>query len=62
VDWQFHERWSAFLGYRLLVATGIGLADHQLTPYVVDIPELADIDTNGTLILHGAFAGLTCRF
>jgi hypothetical protein len=62
LDWRFHERWTAFLGYRLLVATGIGLADHQFTPYVVDVPELAHIDDNGTLILHGAFAGLRCNF
>lgn len=62
MDWRFHPQWSAFLGYRLLVATGIGLSDHQFTHYVVDIPELAHIDDNGTLILHGAFAGLKYNF
>lgn len=62
MDWQFHQQWTAFLGYRVLIATGIGLSDHQITHYVVDIPELADIDDNGTLILHGAFAGLKYNF
>ncbi|NLX95907.1 MAG: BBP7 family outer membrane beta-barrel protein [Rhodopirellula sp.] len=62
VEWSFHPQWSAFIGYRVLVATGIGLSDHQFTPYVVDIPELADIDHNGTLVLHGAFAGLSYQF
>ena len=62
VDWQFHSRWSAFAGYRVMVATGIGLADNQFPPYVVDIPEIADIDYNGELVLHGAFAGVTYTF
>lgn len=62
VDWQVARRWSLYLGYRLIFATGIALADHQIPTYVVDIPEIADIDTNGDLVLHGAFAGLTLRF
>ncbi|WP_460165443.1 BBP7 family outer membrane beta-barrel protein [Thermostilla marina] len=59
VDWQMTPRWSAFVGYRVVVATGIALADNQFPPYVVDIPEIADIDTNGELVLHGGVAGLT---
>jgi len=62
VEWQFAPRWSAFAGYRVIAATGIGLADNQIPPYVVDIPELAAIDRNGQLVLHGAFAGLAFRF
>lgn len=62
LDWQMSSQWSAFVGYRVLVATGIALADNQFPPYVVDIPEIADIDYNGELILHGGFAGLTYRF
>jgi hypothetical protein len=50
------------LGYRVLAATGIGLADNQIPPYLNDIPTIQDIDRNGSLILHGAFAGLTYRF
>lgn len=62
VDWQFATNWSVRVGYRVLAATGIGLADNQVPPYIVDIPEIADIDTNGHLILHGAFVGLTYNF
>lgn len=62
LDWQVAPHWSIFLGYRVIFATGIALADNQVPPYVVDIPEIADIDTNGDLILHGAFAGVTLRF
>jgi len=62
LEWQFSLRWSAMVGYRLTLATGMGLADHQIPPYVVDTPELADIDYNGYLLLHGGFVGVTYRF
>ncbi len=62
LDWQFAPRWSLRGGYRVIAATGIGLADHQIPPYLVDIPEIAAIDTNGDLVVHGAFAGLTFNF
>lgn len=62
LDWQFCNRWSARVGYRVLFVSGIGLAEEQITPYAVDIPEIAHIDHNATLILHGAFAGLTYNF
>ncbi len=62
LDWNFAPRWTAFLGYRAVWATGIGLADNQYLPYVVDIPGHRHIETNGELVLHGAFAGLTFCF
>jgi hypothetical protein len=62
LDWQFSQRWSARIGYRVIAATGIGLADNQIPSYIVDIPEISRIDTNGHLILHGAFAGVTYNF
>jgi hypothetical protein len=62
VEWFFARRWSARIGYRVLAISGIGLADNQIPPYIVDIPAIADIDTNGDLILHGAFATLTFNF
>ena len=62
VDWRFARRWSVRGGYRAVVATGIALADEQIPPYIVDIPELARIDHNANLILHGAFVGVTYNF
>jgi hypothetical protein len=62
LDWQFARQWSARVGYRVVAATGIGLADNQLPQYMVDIPEIANIDHNGQLILHGAFMGITYNF
>ncbi len=62
LEWHVAQNWSVSLGYRVIFATGIALADNQIPTYVVDIPEIADIDTNGDLVLHGAFAGVTVRF
>jgi hypothetical protein len=62
LDWQFHPRWTGTIGYRATFATGMALADHQIPFYPGDTPELADVDTNGYLLLHGGFAGLTYRF
>jgi hypothetical protein len=62
LDWQFHPQWRAFVGYRLIAATGVGLADHQFITYVVDLPEYERIKSNGNLLLHGGFAGLEFRF
>ena len=62
IDWQITRQLSACVGYRVVAATGMGLADNQIPPYLNDIPSIQDIDTNGHLILHGAFAGLTYCF
>lgn len=62
LDWQCSQRWSARIGYRVLFISGIGLAEEQVPHYIVDIPEIAAIDHNATLILHGAFAGLTYNY
>ncbi|MBN2474212.1 MAG: hypothetical protein JXB62_06375 [Pirellulales bacterium] len=62
LDWQIAPQWTLRAGYRVVLATGIGLADNQIPPYIVDIPELASIDHNGDLILHGATLGVTYNF
>ncbi|NQT14658.1 MAG: hypothetical protein HQ582_18015 [Planctomycetes bacterium] len=62
LEWQFHPKWCAHLGYRATIVTGIGLADHQIPNLVVDTPLVADIDHNAQLILHGGYGGLTYRF
>jgi hypothetical protein len=62
LDWQITQNLSARFGYRLVAATGIGLADNQIPPYLYDVPAIQDIDRNGNLLLHGAFAGVTYCF
>lgn len=62
LEWKFLQNWSARVGYRVVVATGIALADNQIPHFIVDIPEIAAIDRNGELVLHGAFAGVAYNF
>jgi len=62
IEWQLSHNWSIYGGYRVIAISGIGLSDNQIPQYIVDIPEIADIDTNGSLVLQGAFAGLRYRF
>lgn len=62
VSWQFHPQWSASLGYRVLFATNMGLADNQLPHYISGLPELQSINDNGELLLHGAFTSLSYSF
>lgn len=62
VEWRFAKNWTAAIGYRAIVATGMGLADNQFPAYLVDLPEVGHIDHNGHLILHGGFASLTINF
>jgi len=60
--WQFAPRWSARIGYHLLVLAGVALADEQLQTSLGHIDELGDIDTNGELIMHGASAGVMYNY
>lgn len=62
VDWQFARNWSARVGYRVVALTGMGLADDQFPQYMVDIPDIANIQHTSSLVLHGAFFGLTYNF
>lgn len=62
LQYQASCRWSLFGGYRVVAITGIGLADEQIPQFIVDIPEIAAIDTTGSLVLHGAYFGATRSF
>jgi hypothetical protein len=62
VNYQFTDHWRAFLGYRLIAATGIAMSDNQIPHYLAATDELAQPDVNGDLILHGGVAGLEFRY
>jgi hypothetical protein len=59
LDWQVTRHVSLQGGYRIVAVTGVGLADNQIPFYGNDTQAIADIDRNGSLIVHGAFAGFT---
>jgi hypothetical protein len=62
LNYDVNDRWSAYAGYRLVAVTGVALADEQIPPFLVDYPAINDVDSNGHLLLHGAFAGVEYRF
>jgi hypothetical protein len=61
-EWQITRNWSARAGYRVVAITGMALADDQFPQYMTDIPEMQRVQTSGSLVLHGAFFGLTYCF
>jgi hypothetical protein len=62
IDWRFSRNWSAQVGYRVIAATGIAQADDQFPQYIVDQPAIQHIDNHSSLVLHGAFMGVTYNF
>ncbi|MEN6451498.1 MAG: BBP7 family outer membrane beta-barrel protein [Thermoguttaceae bacterium] len=63
VDWQITRCWSARAGYRVVAITGVALADSQFPPYVNDITDsIEDVRHTDSLVLHGAFFGITYSF
>jgi hypothetical protein len=62
LQWNFHENWSAQIGYRVVALSGIALSDSQLPFYTVDVQEESFIKSADCLILHGAYAGISFCF
>jgi hypothetical protein len=54
--------WSIVGGYRVVAVSGIALADNQIPHFLAAANEFADVKTNGDLILHGAFGGISFRW
>ena len=46
----------------MVAVTGMGLADEQFPQYMNDIPDIQDVQHTGSLVLHGAFVGITYNF
>jgi hypothetical protein len=46
-------------GYRVVVTSGVALTDNQIPHVLAAANEFADVKTNGDLIAHGAFGGLS---
>jgi hypothetical protein len=61
-NWAFTPTWSLVGGYRLLAASGVALGDNQIPQSFATEVGWRTINTNGDLILHGAFLGAEARF
>ncbi|HEX3999182.1 MAG TPA: hypothetical protein VHX65_11575 [Pirellulales bacterium] len=58
LTYDFNCRWSATLGYRLVVASGLALSDNQIPFYLAGQGDFEEVKSNGDLVLHGGFAGV----
>lgn len=59
---QITQRWSLYGAYRAVGIAGVALADSQIPFFLADAAEFADIDSNGSVIIHGAVMGAQFNF
>lgn len=58
-SYQLSRNWSVYGGYRGIAATGVALTTNQIPTFFGDLNDARSIDSNGSLILHGAYAGVS---
>ena len=54
--------WKLLAGYRAVAATGVALPSNQIWHDLRGINDVAIIDSNGSLILHGGYLGAEFSF
>jgi hypothetical protein len=63
IDYQLSRGWNATIGYRAIGLTGVALSTNQIpVDFISAIDSLRSVDTNGSLIAHGAYGGLTFNY
>jgi hypothetical protein len=60
--YQMWRRWSVAAGYRAVGVTGVALSTNQIPHDFADIDGAADIDANGSMILHGGYARIEYNY
>ncbi|MBN1851909.1 MAG: BBP7 family outer membrane beta-barrel protein [Pirellulales bacterium] len=58
VTYQFAEHWQVYGGYRVIGVSGVALPSNQIPMYFADTAAVGVIDSNGSMILHGAQFGV----
>ncbi len=56
--WQINCNWSLKFGYRVVGVSGVALSFDQAPADFSNVDDIANIDPNGSLLLHGGYAGL----
>ena len=60
VRWAISRRWSADLGYRIIGLSGVAIAeDNVQRDNFQNLEGIADIQTQGAVLIHGGYAGVT---
>ncbi|QDU28349.1 hypothetical protein ETAA8_34490 [Anatilimnocola aggregata] len=62
IRYQFNCHFSVKAGYRMVGVSGVGLVEHQIPNDFSDAHYLSQIESNGNLLLHGAYVGGEFRF
>ena len=62
LDYQFTSTWRLTGGYRAVGLSGVALPTAQMPRNFADIDGVGQIDSTGSLIVHGFLAGLECNF
>lgn len=62
LNYQMSCNWSLAVGYRAVAVTGVGLTTNQIPHDLRGTNDVPIIDSNGSLILHGAYATLQFCF
>ncbi|MCA9245763.1 MAG: BBP7 family outer membrane beta-barrel protein [Planctomycetales bacterium] len=62
VSYQLSNCWQLTAGYRAVALTGVALATEQIPVNFHDLDEARRINSNGSMILHGAFFGAEAKF
>ena len=62
VAWDITDHWSLWFGYRVVGVGNILNADSVWPTAITGPGSLALIDTTGSTIVHGGFAGFESRY
>jgi hypothetical protein len=62
VEYRITPAWSATVGYRAVAVTGVALPTDQIYPDLRGIQDVLLVDSNGSLILHGGYAGIEYQY
>jgi hypothetical protein len=61
-SYDFTCNWRGVLAYRAVAISGVALSVDQMPEDFSNREEVALIDSNGSLIIHGVQAGVECRY
>ena len=63
LNYRISNCWSANVGYRAVAVSGVALAPSQIPrDYFDNLAGVRDIYSNGSLVLHGAYAGVSFNY
>jgi hypothetical protein len=62
VAWDITPRWSLSMGYRVVGVGNVALSDQSWPNSITSPASLSVLNTAGSTIVHGGFAGFEGRY